>query len=90
MTENHTFETFSARCSLCKNIEIIKNPECTHIIHDVDHMDEETKIKMKKYGIKAVPTIVVDGKYKIVGRPDFSIRCSKELFKKLEKDYHLD
>jgi len=89
MTQNHTFEIFSANCSLCKNIEIIKNPGCTQVIHDVDHVDEETKVKMKKYGIKAVPTIVIDGKYKVVGMPDFSMRCSDELFKRLEKDYKI-
>lgn len=90
MTQNHIFEIFSANCPLCKNIEIIKNPECTKIIHDINKMDEETKAKMGKYRIKAVPTIVVDGKYKVEGVPDFSIRCGDELFRKLEKDYRLD
>ncbi len=89
MTQNHTFEIFSADCPLCKNIEIIKNPGCTHIIHDVNHMDEETEAKMKKYEIKAVPTIVIDGKYKVVGVPDFPMRCGEELFKRLEKDYSI-
>ena len=89
MTQNHTFEIFSANCPLCKNIEIIKNPECTQIIHDVNSTDKETKTKMEKYGIKAVPTIVVDGKYKVVGVPDFSMRCGDELFRRLEKDYRI-
>lgn len=89
MTQNHTFEIFSANCALCKNIEIIKNPECTQIIHDVNSVDKETKAKMEEYGIKAVPTIVVDGKYKVVGVPDFSMRCSDDLFRRLDKDYRV-
>ncbi|MBI1828651.1 MAG: thioredoxin family protein [Thaumarchaeota archaeon] len=89
MIQSHTFEIFSANCPLCKNIEIIKNPECTQIIHDVNSMDKETKAKMEKYGINAVPTIVVDGKYKVVGVPDFSMRCGYDLFKRLEKDYRI-
>lgn len=90
MTQNHTFEVFYANCPLCKNIEIIKNPTCTQVIHDVNSVDKETKSKMEKYGIKAVPTIVVDGKYKIEGVPDFPMCCSDDLFKRLEKDYRLD
>lgn len=89
MTQNHIFEIFSANCLLCKDIEIMKNAGCTQVIHDVNKTDEETKSKMKKYGIKAVPTIVIDGKYKVEGVPDFSIRCGDELFKKLEKDYRI-
>jgi len=83
------FEIFSADCPLCKNIEILKNPECVQKIYDVNHIDKETEAKMKKYGIKAVPTIVIDGKYKVVGVPDFSMRCGDDLFKRLEKDYRI-
>jgi glutaredoxin len=89
MAQNHTFEIFSAGCPLCKNIEIIKNVGCTQVVHDVNKIDEETKSKMKKYGIKAVPTIVIDGKYKVEGVPDFPMRCGDELFKRLEKDCHM-
>ena len=89
MTQNHTFDIFTANCPLCQNIEIIKNPGCTQIIHDVNRMDKETKAKMKEYEIKAVPTIVVDGKYKVVGVPGFSMRCSDDLFRRLEKDYRM-
>lgn len=89
MTQNHTFEIFSANCPLCKNIEIIKDPECTQKIYNVNSTDEETKAKMKKYGIRAVPTIVVDDKYKVEGVPDFSMKCGDELFKRLEKDHRM-
>ncbi len=86
MTQNHIFEIFSAGCPLCKDIEIRKNPGCTQKVYDVSHADKETESKMKEYGIKAVPTIVIDGKYKVVGVPDFPMVCGEELFKRLE-DY---
>ena len=89
MTQNHTFEIFSANCPLCKSIEITKNQGCTQIIHSIKSMYKESKAKMEKYGINAVPTIVIDGKYKVVGVPDFSMRCGDDLFKRLEKDYRI-
>lgn len=86
---NHTFEIFSASCLLCKNIGIRKNPGCTKTVYDVTHMDKETEEKMKKYGIKAVPSVVVDGKYKVVGVPDFPMVCGEELFKRLQKNHSI-
>jgi predicted DsbA family dithiol-disulfide isomerase len=32
-------------------------------------MTEEFKIKMRDYGIKAVPTTIIDGNIKVVGIP---------------------
>jgi predicted DsbA family dithiol-disulfide isomerase len=32
-------------------------------------MTEEIKVKMRDYGIKAVPTTVIDGNIKVVGIP---------------------
>jgi predicted DsbA family dithiol-disulfide isomerase len=34
-------------------------------------MTENTILKMKKYGVKAVPTTVIDGEIKVTGIPDF-------------------
>jgi len=90
MTQNHTFEIFSADCPLCKSVDIMKNPECSQVVYDVNRTDEETTSKMEKYEIKSVPTIIVDGKYKVEGVPDFPMRCSDELFNRLEKDYKLN
>jgi hypothetical protein len=90
MTKNHTFEIFSANCSLCKNIEIRKQEGCSQKVYDVDNMTSEIIEKMKKYGIKAVHTIVIDGKYKVVGMPDFPLVCGEDLFQKLQKEYSRD
>lgn len=89
MTQNHIFEIFSANCPLCKNIEIRKHEGCNQKIYNVNNMTGEIKEKMKKYGITAVPTTVIDSKYKVVGIPEFPLVCGEDLFKKLEKEYSL-
>lgn len=89
MNGKHTFEIFSANCPLCRNIEIRKNEGCSHIVYDVNNATSEVKEKMKKYGIKAVPTTVIDGKYKVVGIPDFTLVCGEALFEKLQKEYSM-
>jgi hypothetical protein len=53
-------------------------------------MTEEIKVKMKEYGVKAVPTTIIDGKIKVVGIPDFPWVCGDDLYKKLRKDYPLE
>jgi hypothetical protein len=53
-------------------------------------MTEEIKVKMREYGVKAVPTIIIDGKIKVVGIPDFPWICGDDLYKKLRKDHPLE
>jgi hypothetical protein len=68
-------EIFSADCPLCKdvtdNIQIGKCEGCSQIVYDINKMTEDIKSNMKKYGVKAVPTTVIDGEIKVVGIPDF-------------------
>jgi hypothetical protein len=52
-------------------------------------MTEDIKQKMKIYGVKSVPTTVIDSTIKIVGIPDFPWICSEDLYSKLKKDYPL-
>jgi hypothetical protein len=52
-------------------------------------MTEEIKVKMRDYGIKAVPTTVIDGNIKVVGIPDFPWISGEDLYKKLKSDYPL-
>jgi len=93
MREHHTIEIFSANCPLCRHvievIEIGKCHSCNQIIYDVNNMTEEIKVKMKAYGVKAVPTTVIDGKIKVEGIPDFPWICGNDLYKKLRKEYPL-
>ena len=73
MKQHHNIEIFSANCPLCKHItndiETGKCEGCKQIVYDVNKMTEEIKVKMKNYGIKAVPTTIIDGNIKVEGIP---------------------
>jgi Thioredoxin domain len=89
--QHHTIEIFSANCRLCKHIvEDIEIGRCQgskQIVYDVNNMTEDVKTKMKKYGVKAVPTTIIDDSIRIVGIPDFPWICGEDLFQELERDY---
>jgi hypothetical protein len=53
-------------------------------------MTNELKLKMKEYGIKAVPTTTMDENIKVVGIPDFPWICGDELYRKLKRDYGIN
>jgi hypothetical protein len=40
-------------------------------VYDVNQLTEEIKQEMKTYGIKSVPTTIIEGEVKVVGIPDF-------------------
>ena len=42
---------------------------------------------MKDYGVKAVPTIIIDGSIKVVGSPDFPWIYGDDLYNKLKEQY---
>ena len=52
-------------------------------------MTEEIKVKMRDYGVKAVPTTIIDGNIKVVGIPDFPWIYGEDLYKKLKNKYPL-
>jgi hypothetical protein len=52
-------------------------------------MTEEIKLKLKNYGIKAVPTTIIDGNIKVVGIPDFPCICGDDLYNRLKHEYPL-
>jgi len=84
-------EIFSANCPLCRHvtddIQVGKCEGCSQIVYDVNNMTEEIKQKMKRFGVNAVPTTIIDGKIKVVGIPDFPWICNEDLYVKLRKDY---
>lgn len=73
-------EVFTADCSLCKEtLELIKKEACTECeVIERRCSGEECCGPAKDYGIKAVPTVVVDGKITIVGKP--TLEEVKKLF----------
>jgi len=68
----HTIEVFTSGCLLCQDtVKIVKEakcPECTltefNILKKTEYLE-----KARKHGVKAVPSIVVDGKLAIEGKP---------------------
>jgi hypothetical protein len=87
--------------SLCNHItddiEIGKCERCTQIVYDINKvtMTEDIRLKMKKYSIKAVPTIIIDGEIKviiiiiIIVIPDFPQICGQDLYTILKRDYSI-
>ena len=68
----HRIEIFSADCPICREtIEIVKSSECCRNSEIVIHTckGDECCDPAKKYKIRALPSIVVDGKLAIEGRP---------------------
>jgi len=71
----HNIEVFTAGCHLCEEtMEIVRKVKCEGCSLTEYNIKErcESKICLKKeqqYGIKAVPTIVIDGKIAIKGKP---------------------
>lgn len=68
----HNIEVFTGSCYLCKEtVEIVKKAkgqDCLLIEQDL--VKDHTAItKAKEYGIRTVPTIVMDGEIKIEGKP---------------------
>ena len=75
MKQHHTIKIFSANCPLCRHItddiEIGNCEGCSQTVYDVNNITEGIKVKMKDYGVKAVPTTIIDGKIKLQEFPTF-------------------
>lgn len=74
----HNIEVFTSGCHLCKEtMEIVQEAKCSECVVTEYNIREkcESEICLKKaeeYGIRAVPTIVVDKKVAIEGKPTIS------------------
>lgn len=89
----HRIEVFTAGCPLCREtvqtIEVGKCGGCTLIEYDLRHDPTAYAEKLQAYGVRAVPTIVIDGVIKIEGKPDFPFFCSETLYAFLRERYPL-
>ena len=89
----HVIEIFSGGCYLCqRTIKIIETGKCygcKMIVYDLNNVNEEIAKKIKEYKINSVPTIIIDGKIKIVGLPSFPWICDNEFYKYLEKNFSI-
>lgn len=73
-------EVFTADCPLCKDtLELIKKEACRECeVIERRCTGGECPQPAKGYDIKAVPTVVVDGKITFVGKP--TLEQVKQLF----------
>ena len=78
----HLIEIFTSDCPICREtISIVRSlmcPKCRLVEYDLMTSDEALR-KAEEYGVMATPTLIIDGKIKIVGKPD-----PKELAKILQ------
>lgn len=71
----HEIEIFTSGCYLCREtVEIVEKAKCSECTLTEYNLAEKCESEIclaraKKYGIKATPTIVVDGRIAIEGKP---------------------
>lgn len=92
-TGPHVIELFTAGCPLCRStlgmVEIGKCASCILIERDLCRQDATVQSLVEEYGIQAAPTIVIDGKIKVEGKPDFLWMCGDEFYDRLEREFPL-
>jgi len=68
-------------------VEVGKCASCELIVHDMTRQPRKHEARVRRYGIRAVPTVVIDGKIKVEGKPDFPWVCGDDFYSWLEKRY---
>ena len=86
---SHRIEVFSANCPLCSEvvdeIEAGRCAGCQLIVYNLpDNLD-----LARRYGVRAVPTVIIDSEVKIEGRPDIPLVCSDETYAHFKERYPL-
>lgn len=92
-TGPHVIEVFTAGCPLCRStlgtVEIGKCASCILIERDLSRQDATVQGLVREYGIQAAPTIVIDRKIRVEGKPDFLWMCGDEFYERLEREFPL-
>jgi glutaredoxin len=87
----HVIELFTGGCPICDStqtmVEVGMCSGCTLIRRDLAKEPEAHRDKVEEYGIRMVPTIIVDGRIKVEGKPDFNWLCGDEFYRFLEERY---
>lgn len=89
----HNIEVFVGGCHICRKVvDMVTLGKCTGCKMDVISVDSQNgpdREKMQLYAITAVPSIVVDGRIKVVGIPQFPWFCGDDFYRFLEEKYPL-
>jgi len=89
-TVPHKIEIFSGGCHLCKKVvDIVTIGKCAGCQMDIINVKDQKDRRLAEYGITSVPSIVIDGRIKVVGIPNFPWFCGDEFYKTLEEKYSL-
>src|SRR6266704_7202485 len=85
----HRIEVYSDNCRRCNQvvdeIEAGKWAGCQLIVHNLS----ETLELARSFGVRVVPTVIIDGEVKIEGRPDIPFVCSDETYAHFKEVYPL-
>lgn len=89
----HTIEVFTGGCPFCEAVlDIVEVGKCAACVMIERNLSRDSKAHadlVQKYKIRAVPTIVIDGRIKVEGKPDFAWMCGDEFYEWLERNYPL-
>jgi len=89
----HRIEVFTGDCPLCREaldaLEAGKCGSCELIERNLSREFAANAAAAQAYGVRAVPTIVIDGRIKVEGKPDFPWVCSDDFYRELEARYPL-
>ncbi len=85
----HRIEVFTSDCPLCRDVvDEIEAGKCAGCELKVWNMSENLELS-RKYGVRVVPTVIIDGEVKIEGRPDIPFVCSEETYLYFKDRYSL-
>ncbi|MEM0348594.1 MAG: thioredoxin family protein [Candidatus Caldarchaeum sp.] len=91
MSVPHRLELFVSDCPLCRRVramvELGKCAGCSFTVYDLSKNYNAVEDLVKRYRVRAVPTLIIDGKIKIVGIPTFTFVCDENLYHVLEQKY---
>ncbi len=87
----HKIQIFSGGCKLCKDtIGIVEIGRCRSCKMEVFNVASKENARLvKRFNITAVPSIIIDGKIKVVGVPTFPWFCGDEFYRMLQRKYPL-
>ncbi len=85
----HQIEVFSANCLLCNRVvDEIEAGRCAKCQLIVYNLSENLELA-RSYGVRVVPTVIIDREIKIEGHPDIPFVCSDETYAHFKERYPL-